>query len=66
METSLPKAFLICIFALYLCVHRTTTAPPDNSDTSQNPFQKFTHFGILSSSGLTLKSKNNIFGHKFP
>lgn len=66
METSLLKTFLIAIFTLYFYVNRTTAAPSDNPDIPLNCFKKFSHFSILSSSGLTLKSKNAIFGHKFP
>ena len=66
METNLFKTLIISLLALYFCVNRTITPQSDNSDNSPDPFLKFSHENLLLSSGLTVKSKNNIFGLKFP
>ena len=67
METRLLKNFIISIAAFYFCLHRTTNSPSIyDSDSPLDLFQKFSHYNLLSASGLSTKSKNNIFGLKFP
>ena len=65
METRLLKNVIISIAAFYLCLHRTTNSPSD-SDSPPDLFQNFSHYNLLSASCLSTKSKNNIFGLKFP
>ena len=64
MDLQNSKSLILFILSIYLCVYRT--APISGESDNSPSFYKFSRFGLLSSSGLTLKSKNNIFGCKFP
>ena len=64
MDLQNSKSLILLILSIYLCVYRT--APISGESDNSPSFYKFSRFGLLSSSGLTLKSKNNIFGCKFP
>ena len=63
---TITKAFLLILFASF-CLLRTLATVDSDSDSSHtlNP-SKLSHFGILSSTGPSLKSKQNIFNPKFP
>ena len=65
MDLQNSKSLILLILSIYLCVYRIAPISGDSDDNSPS-FYKFSRFGLLSSSGLTLKSKNNIFGCKFP
>ena len=63
---TITKALLLILFASF-CLLRTLATVDSDSDSSHtlNP-SKLSHFGILSSTGPSLKSKQNIFNPKFP
>ena len=65
MDFKILKNLLLLLFSFF-CLSRaipvTDYSDPDHPDFRTS---KFSHFGLLSSSGQSLKSKNNIFGNKF-
>ena len=69
MELKLLKICIILFLSLYFCVNKSIpSASTDDSDidNSLDIFSKFSRFGLLNSCGSSLKSKNTIFGNKFP
>ena len=54
------------IFSAHLFVRTITTTVTDEKDTPTLLNQKLSKFSLLSSSGLSPKSRNTIFGKKFP
>ena len=65
MELNFTKKLFLLILSAYLCVNQISTVTKDPDNTTEL-FAKFSRFGLLSSSGTTLKAKNNVFGCKFP
>ena len=66
MDLKLSKAVVLLFFS-FLCASRAIPATDDcdNDFDSSSFVSKLSKFSILSSCGHSIKSKNNIFGHKF-